>query len=72
MLDAISTLKNKLTDAASFKAEAYDFFSRTLAEIYEGYQNLLSERNGVDFDDLLMKTAVLLRGYPDVCSELSD
>jgi DNA helicase-2/ATP-dependent DNA helicase PcrA len=72
MLDAFSALKNKFTDAESFKAEAYDFFSRTLAEVYEGYQNLLSERNGVDFDDLLMKTAVLLRDCPDVCSELSD
>ncbi|UCF16207.1 MAG: UvrD-helicase domain-containing protein, partial [Phycisphaerales bacterium] len=72
MLDAISALKNKLTDAASFKAEAYDFFSSTLAGVYEAYQKLLSERNGVDFDDLLMKTAVLLRDCPEVCSELSD
>ncbi len=30
MLDAISTLKNKLIDAESFKEEAEDFFSRTL------------------------------------------
>jgi len=72
MLDAISTLKNKLTDAESFKAEAYDFFSRTLAEVYAGYQNLLSRHDSVDFDDLLMKTAVLLRDCPEVCSELSD
>jgi len=72
MLDAISTLKNKLRDPESFKKEAYDFFSKTLAEVYEGYQNLLNERNGVDFDDLLMKTAVLLRDCPDVCAELSN
>jgi len=72
MLDAISTLKNKLRDAESFGKEAYDFFSRTLADVYQSYQNLLSERNGVDFDDLLMKTAVLLRDCPDVCCELSN
>jgi len=72
MLDAISTLKNKLRDAESFRKEAYDFFSRTLADVYQSYQNLLSERNGVDFDDLLMKTAVLLRDCPDVCCELSN
>ncbi|MHC4298690.1 MAG: ATP-dependent helicase [Planctomycetota bacterium] len=72
MLEAISTLKNKLRDCESFKKEAYDFFSRTLADVYEGYQNLLTERNGVDFDDLLMKTAVLLRDCPDVCAELSN
>ncbi len=72
MLEAISALKNKLRDAESFKKEAYDFFSRTLAQVYEGYQNLLTERNGVDFDDLLMKVAVLLRDCPDVCSELGN
>ncbi|MFC1633463.1 ATP-dependent helicase [Planctomycetota bacterium] len=72
MLDAISTLKNKLIDADSFKTEADDFFSRTLAEIYLGYERLLSERNGLDFDDLLMKAAFLLRDCPDVCSELGN
>ena len=72
MLDAIGALKNKLRDPQSFKKEAYDFFSRTLADVYESYQNLLSERNGVDFDDLLMKIAVLLRDCPDICSELGN
>ncbi|MFH1716212.1 MAG: 3'-5' exonuclease, partial [Planctomycetota bacterium] len=72
MLDAISTLKNKLVDAESFRVEACDFFSRTLAEVYVCYQNILNERNGLDFDDLLMKTAFLLRDCPDVCGELAD
>ncbi len=72
MLDAISTLKNKLVDAESFRADASDFFSRTLAEVYVCYERILRERNGLDFDDLLMKTAFLLRDCPDVCSELSD
>lgn len=72
MLDAISTLKNKLIDSESFKADADDFFSRTLAEIYLGYERILNDRNGLDFDDLLMKTAFLLRDRPDVCSELAN
>ena len=72
MLDAISTLKNKLIDAESFKSNADDFFSRTLAGIYLGYQSILSERNGLDFDDLLMKTAFLLGDCPDVCRELGE
>ncbi|MHC4439731.1 MAG: ATP-dependent helicase, partial [Planctomycetota bacterium] len=72
MLDAISTLKNKLIDAESFKTDAYDFFSIKLAEIYLSYQNILSELNGLDFDDLLMKTAFLLRDCPDVCRELAE
>ncbi len=72
MLDVISTLKNKLIDAESFKNDANDFFSNTLAEIYLRYESILSERNGLDFDDLLMKTAFLLQDCPDICCELGE
>jgi DNA helicase-2/ATP-dependent DNA helicase PcrA len=72
MLDAISTLKNKLIDAESLGSGTGDFFSIKLAEIYLSYQNILSELNGLDFDDLLMKTAFLLRDCPDIRRELSE
>jgi len=72
MLDAISTLKNKLIDAESFKSNADDFFFIKLAEIYLSYQNILGKLNGLDFDDLLMKTAFLLRDCPEVCREIGD
>ncbi len=73
MLDAISTrLKNNLIDVDTLKANADDFFSEMLARIYDRYQGILSENNALDFDDLLMKTAFLLRDHPDVCSELSN
>jgi DNA helicase-2/ATP-dependent DNA helicase PcrA len=72
MLDAISTLKNKLIDAESFKTDAADFFSIKLSEIYLSYQNILGELNGLDFDDLLMKTAFLLRDCPEVRRELAE
>jgi len=72
VLEAISTLKNKLVDAEAFKLQAEDFFSRTLAKIYARYQKLLTERNGLDFDDLLMKAALLLERDSTVCRELSD
>jgi len=72
MLDAISTLKNNLIDTDSFRDRADDFFSKTLARIYIRYQEILAERNGLDFDDLLVKTAFLLEGCPDVRRELSD
>ena len=72
MLEAISTLKNKLIDAKEFREEADDYFSDKLADIYLAYQDILRERNGLDFDDLLMKTAFLLRDCSDVCDELND
>ena len=73
MLDAISTrLKNNLIDVDTFKAQADDFFTKTLAKIYARYQHILTEHNALDFDDLLAKTAFLLQSCPDVCSELSN
>ncbi|MFB0524752.1 MAG: ATP-dependent helicase [Phycisphaerae bacterium] len=72
MLEAISALKNKLIDVDYFKAQADDFFTQQLAKIYARYQHILAERNGLDFDDLLMKTAFLLQSYPDVCCELGN
>ncbi len=72
MLHAISTLKNNLEDVDSFKMTAEDFFSRALAKVYTRYQQILSERNGLDFDDLLMKTAFMLRDNPDVCAEIAN
>jgi DNA helicase-2/ATP-dependent DNA helicase PcrA len=72
MLDAVSALKNNLIDAESFKGQADDFFSKTLARIYLRYEQLLTERNGLDFDDLLLKTAFLLQNCADVCGELGN
>lgn len=72
LLDVVSTLKNKLIDANAFEEGVDDFYSKMLAKIYLRYQQLLSERNGLDFDDLLMKTAFLLRDCDVVRSELAD
>ncbi|HUT28752.1 MAG TPA: UvrD-helicase domain-containing protein [Sedimentisphaerales bacterium] len=72
MLEAVSALKNNLVDAEAFKGQADDFFSKTLAQIYSRYERLLKERNGLDFDDLLMKTAFLLERHSDVCLEMGN
>jgi DNA helicase-2/ATP-dependent DNA helicase PcrA len=72
MLDAISTLKNKLVDPDTFRTQAEDFFSQTLVRVYARYQAILADRNGLDFDDLLMKAALLLENDSAVCRELSE
>jgi DNA helicase-2/ATP-dependent DNA helicase PcrA len=71
MLEAISTLKNNLQGVESFSTDADNFFSKTLAIVYRRYQDILSKNNALDFDDLLLKTAVLLTDCPEVCDELS-
>lgn len=72
MLEFVSRLKNNLEDAESFKAGAMDYFSKTAAKVYCAYQQNLSKNNALDFDDLLVKTALLLRNYTDVQNELSE
>jgi len=72
MLEAISTLKNNLIDVDRLKAQADDFFSKTLAKVYARYQQILAECSALDFDDLLSKTAFLLQGNDEVRSELSN
>ncbi|RKY07620.1 MAG: hypothetical protein DRP56_05415 [Planctomycetota bacterium] len=71
MLGVVSNLKNDLQDAEQFEAEADDFFSKSAAKIYKSYQQILKQNNAMDFDDLLVNTAFLLRDRPDVREELS-
>jgi DNA helicase-2/ATP-dependent DNA helicase PcrA len=72
MLDAISTLKNKLIDADAFVNQADDFFSKTLSKIYSSYQQILKDFNALDFDDLLMLSAYLLEKHSSVRTELGN
>lgn len=72
MLAAVSTLKNKLIDVQLFENQADDFFSKVLAKVYKRYQQILTESNALDFDDLLLKTAQLLEQDNTVCTELGN
>ncbi len=72
MREAVSTLKNKLIETGAFHDMADDFFSTCLAKIYTRYQQILSENNALDFDDLLLQTAFLLERNADVRDELSN
>ncbi len=72
MRDAVSTLKSRLITTSQFEKQADDFFSKALLQIYKKYQKILAENNALDFDDLLLKTAFLLEGSPDVCNKLGN
>ena len=70
VLGAISNAKNELISPGQYAADADDFFARVVARIYETYQEILARNGAVDFDDLLMKTANLLRRHEPVRREL--
>jgi superfamily I DNA/RNA helicase len=49
-----------------------DTVSGRLTQGLRAYNEMLAERGGVDFDDLLVKTRDLLRDHPDVRTALAD
>ena len=61
VLAAISNAKNKLIDPKRYAAEADDFFTRRVAPVYKRYQKLARASNGVDFDDMISLSVLLLR-----------
>ena len=68
----ISTLKNSLISPADYHNDALlsadDSASGRpkMGEIYSAYNQRLFKSSAMDFDDLLFKTNVLLRDFPDV------
>lgn len=63
---AISRAKNELQDAATFSASASDFAAKQVARIFTGYEAALRRANAIDFDDLLLLTARMLRDSAEV------
>ncbi|PWH15925.1 MAG: hypothetical protein DDG60_04885 [Anaerolineae bacterium] len=61
---AISRAKNELLLPQQFPVVTYR--DEVVKRVYQRYQELLQQSNGVDFDDLLLMTANLLAEYPDV------
>ncbi|MFN8483567.1 MAG: UvrD-helicase domain-containing protein [Anaerolineae bacterium] len=64
MLAAISTLKNDLIEPDDFTPRSHR--EEVVRRVYARYQAALTSANAVDFDDLLMKTALLLQKNPAV------
>ncbi len=69
---AISNAKNALQTARSFAEHATDFYARNIAEIYSRYETILTKNNALDFDDLLLRIAFLLRDHGDIRRALSN
>ncbi|HMN40579.1 MAG TPA: UvrD-helicase domain-containing protein [Phycisphaerales bacterium] len=61
VLSRISAAKNDLVGPDEFAQQALDFNGRTIAKIYAAYQRALRAANAVDFDDLLLLTAKMLK-----------
>ncbi|HHT9141578.1 MAG TPA: ATP-dependent helicase [Candidatus Wujingus californicus] len=63
---SISSAKNKLVNPDAFTTTASGYYNRIVAQIYTKYQGRLKINNGLDFDDLLVKTIELFKICPDI------
>ena len=67
----ISRAKNRLKRPDEFLDGAEYFDQRLVGRVYEAYEQLLEQRNAVDFDDLLMRVAIVLRDHPEITERLN-
>ncbi|MCK5027034.1 MAG: UvrD-helicase domain-containing protein, partial [Candidatus Pacebacteria bacterium] len=64
----ISKQKNELITLADFSESAGEnYFHKIVAEIWEKYDKMLTERKALDFDDLIQKTVQLLQDKKELC-----
>lgn len=61
ILGAISRQKGEGVTADEFAEQASDFFPRVVSRVWDVYEKTLTEEKAVDFDDLLLKTMLLLK-----------
>src|SRR2546427_6628671 len=61
VLSRISYAKNHGQTAEQLRAEAFDQNGRRTADIFAAYEKLLHDSKALDFDDLLLRSARLLR-----------
>src|SRR6267143_1673639 len=61
VLSRISYAKNHGQTSERLRAEAFDQNGRRTADIFEAYEKLLHDSKALDFDDLLLRSARLLR-----------
>src|SRR5271157_2051480 len=66
VLSRISFAKNQAQSPEQMRAEAFGPDMRKVADIYAAYEGLLKQSNALDFDDLLLRAARLLREVPQV------
>ena len=63
---AISFAKTDLLEPDKYANQFQGFWQETISKIYFLYQEKLKQNNALDFDDLLMKVALLFKKQPEV------
>ncbi len=70
VLAVISRAKNELMGPQAYQPPSH--WHEIAARAYECYQEKLRSQDALDFDDLLMETALLFEERPDICARYQD
>lgn len=71
-LSGISRRKGDGMNARQFELEASSYRDQTLARIWIEYEKVLAEEDALDFDDLLLRTLLLLQNNNEVLGKLQN
>jgi DNA helicase II / ATP-dependent DNA helicase PcrA len=66
---AISAAKSHLITPQDFVPRTKSYFEEVVGRVYERYQKTLTDNNGLDFDDLLMRTVLLFKNSPETLAK---
>ncbi|MDQ4028734.1 MAG: UvrD-helicase domain-containing protein, partial [Actinomycetota bacterium] len=69
---AISDAKNKLMNAGLFSDFASNWWERSIARIYEAYQERLMDNSAFDFDDLITRCVEVFDRFPDALNSYQE
>ena len=72
VLDRISFAKNHGHTAQQLAAEAEDDSSRTVAKVFEAYDQILREAGALDFDDLLLRAVEVLGRFDEARAQWNE
>ena len=76
LIGEISVAKNNKLTPSQYVEEGMNpegaTFTQSVFEIFDRYEKLLKFSNSLDFDDLLLKTAILLENFEEVRDEIED
>jgi len=67
VLSAISREKGNAVSLKDFDGNSgNDYMKKVAGSVWEHYENILKKEKALDFDDLLLKSLLLLKKYPEV------
>ncbi|MAF59296.1 MAG: UvrD-helicase domain-containing protein [Candidatus Pacebacteria bacterium] len=66
LLSSISKQKGNGINSETYSLDANDYYKNIIASVWSAYEEILRSENAFDFDDLLLKTALLLQKNENV------